>query len=489
MNGEVVVIGAGPAGLTAAYELTRHGIKATVLEKDPTDVGGIARTVKYRGFRFDIGGHRFFTKIPEVNRLWHEILNDDFLRRPRLSRIYYDRKFFHYPLRPVEALRNVGFAETVQIVLSYLWAKVAPHREEVNFEQWVSNRFGYKLYSMFFKTYTEKVWGMKCTELGADWAAQRIQNLSLATAIKNALFGKRGDDSVKTLIDEFEYPRYGPGQMWEAARSTCLERGQDVVMGSSVERIRHHRGRIQGVDYRDADGRLERVEATDVISSAPLSEIPFLLDPLPPQEVLQAASRLRYRDFLTVSLIVDEPELFPDNWIYVHSPDVHLGRIQNFKNWSPHMVPDPAMTCLGLEYFVFEGRGLWAEPDRTLIELGTRELEVLGLVKRGQVVDGTVVRMPKAYPVYDAEFRKAVATVRNWLGTMLPSLQQVGRNGQHRYNNQDHSMLTALLAVRNVLGERNDVWEVNVDPEYHETMERQQPTRVAAPAPVQVVPS
>ena len=348
----------------------------------------------------------------------------------------------------------------------------------MNFEQWVSNRFGHKLYSMFFKTYTEKVWGMKCTELGADWAAQRIQNLSLGKAIKNALFPpKKGDQSMKTLIDQFEYPRLGPGQMWEKCRDIVESRGHRVAMGRRVHRIHHHDGELTGVTIVDGSGNLEKLPATDLISSMPLSEVVRLLDPKPPAAVLAAADKLRYRDFLTVSLVLDVAELFPDNWIYVHSPDVQLGRIQNFKNWSPEMVPDQQKTCLGLEYFVFEGQGLWNQSDAQLIDLGGTEIERLGLASKRDVLDGSVVRMEKAYPVYDAAFQAAVTTLREYLGK-LRGIQQVGRNGQHRYNNQDHSMLTAILAARNVLGARHDVWNVNVDAEYHESMDRQQPKRV-----------
>ncbi|MGE0145178.1 MAG: NAD(P)/FAD-dependent oxidoreductase [Planctomycetota bacterium] len=482
---QVVVVGAGPAGLTAAYELSKHDVATTIVEKDPIAVGGISRTVVYKGFRFDIGGHRFFTKSEEVNKIWREILPDEFIRRPRLSRIYYNNKFFHYPLRPFEALFKVGPIETAHCVASYLWAKLFPSKEEVNFEQWVSNRFGHKLYSMFFKTYTEKVWGMKCTELGADWAAQRIQNLSLGKAIKNALFPKKGDATIKTLIDEFEYPRLGPGQMWERCRDIVQERGHRVVMGHKIHRIHHHDGRITGVTIVDAEGQIERLPATDVISSMPLSEVVRVLDPRPPAPILEAAAKLRYRDFLTVSLVIDAENLFPDNWIYVHSPQVQLGRIQNFKNWSPHMVPNQKQTCLGLEYFVFEGKGLWAESDQALIDLGGREIEKLGLASQKDVRDGSVVRMEKAYPVYDAAFQAAVDTIRKYLAGMT-GMQQIGRNGQHRYNNQDHSMLTAIYAARNVMGERNDVWNVNVDAEYHETMDRKQPRRVddKAPQPV-----
>lgn len=477
MKPEVVIIGAGPAGLTAAYELSKNGIQSRVLERDKKDVGGIARTVNYKGYRYDIGGHRFFTKIPEVNAVWHEILKTEFITRPRLSRIYYRNKFFSYPLKPFEALSRLGIVDTSHVMLSYIKAKMFPSKEEVNFEQWVSNRFGHKLYSMFFKTYTEKVWGMPCSELGADWAAQRIKNLSLASAIKNAFLPNLNKGKITTLIDEFEYPRLGPGQMWERCRDIITERGSLVTMGQELATIHHKNGQVTAVTLRDGEGNSETLDANAVISSTDLPAMVRSLDPPPPKEVLDAADRLKFRDFLTVSIVIDQAELFPDNWIYVHSPDVRLGRIQNFKNWSPDMVPDSSKTCLGLEYFVFEGDDLWSMEDGRLIELGGREIGELGLANTRDVSDGSVVRMPKAYPVYDGGFQEAVDIIRDYLKT-LPGLQQIGRNGQHRYNNQDHSMLTALLAARNVMGEQNDIWDVNVDQEYHETMDRGQPSRV-----------
>jgi protoporphyrinogen oxidase len=283
------------------------------------------------------------------------------------------------------------------------------------------------------------------------------------------------------LIDQFEYPRLGPGQIWERCRDVVTERGHDVLMGRAVVRIRHDNGQVFAITTRDAEGRTEEFPARQVISSMALADVVRALDPAPPEAVRAAAERLRYRDFLTVSLIVDRPDLFPDNWIYVHSPDVRLGRIQNFKNWSPDMVPDPNKSCLGLEYFVWEGAGLWSMPDAELLDLGARELEQLGLVSRREVSDGAVVRMQKAYPIYDPHYQPALKTVRGYLET-LTNLQQVGRNGQHRYNNQDHSMLTAMLAARNLMGEEHDIWNVNVDPSYHETSERAQPQRLT-PAP------
>ncbi len=476
MSQDVLILGGGPAGLTAAYQFSKQGIAATVVEKDDV-VGGIARTVNYKGFRFDIGGHRFFTRIPEVRAIWHELLSDQLLSRPRLSRIYYRSQFFHYPLKPLNAMAGLGPVDTAHVLLSYLRARAFPSKEEETFEQWVSNRFGRKLYSIFFKTYTEKVWGMPCTEIGAEWAAQRIQTLSLASAIRTAMFPDRGQGSIKTLINEFEYPRLGPGQMWERCRDVVQAEGHQVLMGREVAKIRHSQGRVHSVSVRDANGRLEELPAGEVISSIALPDVIAALDPAPPRVVLEAARRLRYRDFLTVALVVDRPDLFPDNWIYVHSPEVKLGRIQNFKNWSPDMVPNPGKSCLGLEYFVWEGNGLWSLPDDQLLDLGARELEHLGLVARQEVSDGAVVRMRRAYPIYDLHLPQALATIREYLGT-LSNLQQVGRNGQHRYNNQDHSMLTAMLAVRNVLGERHNVWNVNVDRESHEITERAQPRRV-----------
>jgi protoporphyrinogen oxidase len=465
---ETVIIGAGPAGLTAAWELARLGRRSVVFEADEL-VGGISRTVEYKGYRFDIGGHRFFTKVERVNALWREILGDEFLVRPRLSRIFYGDRFFDYPLKPMNALLGLGPIEAIRIGLSYLKAQVLPHADERTFEQWVTNRFGRRLFEIFFETYTEKVWGMPCSEIGADWAAQRIKNLDLVTAVRNALLGSLANrgEIVTTLIDEFHYPRHGPGQMWESAQDQLVERGTDVVLGAGVVRLHHAEGRVRKVTVREAGGQERDVEAEHVLSSMPIRELLHAFEPSPPPEILAAADRLRYRDFLTVGLIVDRDEVFPDNWIYIHSPDVKMGRIQNFKNWSPYMVADPERTCLGLEYFVQEGDELWAAPDDDLIELGTRECDSLGLIRAEEVRDGCVIRIPKAYPVYDAGYQGALEVLRGWLDP-IENLQLIGRNGQHRYNNQDHSMMTAVLAVENIVGASHDVWSVNVDDEYHE---------------------
>ena len=461
-----IILGAGPAGLTAAYELSKAGLLSTVVEGDSV-VGGLARTVSYKGYRFDVGGHRFFTKVGAVEQLWREILGDDLLRRPRLSRIYYNGKFFSYPLKPMNALRGLGLGETLRCIGSYGWARLAPERPEDSFAAWVSNRFGRRLYRIFFKTYTEKVWGIPCSEIQAEWAAQRIKGLSLSTAVKDALgaapaVGDSGKEVVKTLIDEFLYPRHGPGMMWERAREMIERAGSRLLLNAPLKRVCWEPGRVTAVD-----AGAETLTGDHFVSSVAVRDLVECLSPPPPDNVRAAALRLHYRDFLTVALIVRRRDVFPDNWIYVHDSSVKLGRVQNFKNWSPEMVPDPQTTCLGLEYFCSRDDDLWSLSDRELIELGTRELGTLGFVEAHDVIDGQVVRMEKAYPIYDRGYADALSEVRDFLGA-IENLQLIGRNGMHRYNNQDHSMLTAMLAARNIQGANFDLWDVNVDQEYHE---------------------
>lgn len=461
----VVVIGAGPAGLTAAYELAKHQVPAVVLEGDSI-VGGISRTVNYKGYLFDIGGHRFFTKWNEVEQIWREVLGDKFLSRPRLSRIYYRKKFFLYPLKPRNAFFGLGPIETARILFSYLWSRLFYYHNEQNLEQWVSNRFGKRLYEIFFKTYTEKVWGVPCTEIRAEWAAQRISGLSLTTALRNALF-KPKKPKVKTLINSFHYPERGPGQMWETVAEHLRRLNYPVLLQRRVSRICHDGKRVTHLETQGPNGS-EQFCGTDFISSMPVRELINSLDPPAPPEVKQAANRLRYRDFLIVSLVLKRKEVIPDNWIYVHEPGVRVGRIQNFKNWSPAMVPDQNKTCLGMEYFVFENDDLWSSADETLIELAKREIAQLGLARPEEIEDGAVVRMPKAYPMYDNGWLRQIDIIRGYLQSTLPNLQLVGRNGMHKYNNQDHSMMTALCAVRNIQGAQFDLWAINSEPEYHE---------------------
>ena len=468
---ETVIAGGGPAGLTGAYELSKHGRPCAVLEADPRLVGGISRTDEYKGYRFDIGGHRFFSKSGEVNDLWREILGDQFVKRPRLSRIYYDRRFFHYPLKPVDALMKLGPVRAARILLSYLKARLRPIKPERSFEDWVVNRFGRVLFETFFKSYTEKVWGLPTNAISADWAAQRIKGLSLVQAVFGALkggLGSRKGEVIKTLIEEFYYPRLGPGQMWETARDRIRSMGGSIHMDRRVVRIDHDGSAVNAVVARDAAGRSYRYTGRHFLSTLPVRELIRAMNPAAPDEVRKAAESLGYRDFLSVVLIVDRPETFPDTWIYVHEPNVRVGRIQNFKNWSPDLVPDPSKTSLGLEYFCFEGDDLWTMSDADLLALGRREIDAMGLVPADLVVDGCVVRMPKAYPVYDDEYRNHLEVIRGWLSN-FGNLELAGRNGMHKYNNQDHSMMTALLAARNILGHgRYDTWKVNTDAEYHE---------------------
>ncbi|MCP2326801.1 protoporphyrinogen oxidase [Hamadaea flava] len=479
-DSSIVVIGGGPAGLTAAYQLTKSARAVTVFEADDV-VGGISRTAERDGWRFDIGGHRFFTKVAAVEKLWHEILPDgDFLLRPRMSRIYYNGALFDYPLKAMNALRGLGLAEAVRCVGSYAWAQVRPPKDQSHFEGWVSARFGWRLYSIFFKTYTEKVWGMPATELQADWAAQRIKNLSLAGAVLNALLPKRNQTDITSLIEQFQYPKLGPGMMWERCAELVAKQGGTVALSTAVTALHRDDSGVTAVSVRDCDGE-RRVPATDVISSMPLSALVRAMEPAAPAEVQAAADDLRYRDFLTVALVVPEEYSFPDNWIYIHTPGVRVGRIQNFGSWSPYLVQD-GRTCLGLEYFVTVGDDLWDAADSDLVVLATAELERLGLVRPGAVEQGYVVRMPKAYPVYDERYQRNVETIRDWLAGAVPNVHPVGRNGMHRYNNQDHSMMTAMLSAENILtGAGHDIWAVNVEDEYHEQKAGDHGTGRAAP--------
>jgi len=473
-----VVVGAGPAGLTAALELGKLKRGAVVFEADDV-VGGISRSVVFEGSRMDIGGHRFFTKVGEVEALWHEIAGDELLVRERMSRIFYRDRFFDYPLKPLNALRGLGVMEAVRVVLSYLHAQVFPVQDESTFDAWVSNRFGRRLYEIFFKTYTEKVWGMPCSEISAAWAAQRIKNLNLVTALKNAFVGNgtRDGEVVASLIEQFLYPRLGPGMMWERCRDLAADLGVETHMRSRVTKVHHARGRVTAVEV-DRDGARQRVGCTSVVSSMPIGSLVRAMDPAPPDEVLGAADGLSYRDFLIVGLIIDRAELFPDNWIYIHAPDVRVGRVQNFKNWSPDMVSDPLLSFIGMEYFVNRGDDLWSMSDDKLIELGAAEAETIGLFQAEEVRTGTVVRMPRAYPVYDSEYEVHLGTIRAWLDG-FDNLYTVGRNGQHRYNNQDHSMLAGLYAARNIGGADLDLWAINEDESFHEEVSSEEAAGVS----------
>lgn len=480
-HSDVFVIGAGPAGLTASYLLTKQGVSTTVIEADPVYVGGISRTVNYKDFLFDIGGHRFFSKSKEVVDLWKEILPQDFISRPRMSRIYYDGKYYSYPLKAFEALGNLGVVESAMCVLSFMYKQAFPNENPDTFHEWVSNQFGERLFSIFFKTYTEKVWGMSCDEISADWAAQRIKGLDLWSAMANALrnsmkpkgfkdgTGAHDGPVIKTLIESFEYPRKGPGMMWDAAAAKTRAQGGTIHMGTTLRSLAYDKAAgLWTIQATTTEGEEKTFTANHVISSAPVRELMNSFTQRPAS--IDAADKLRYRDFITVAVVVEKPDLFPDNWIYIHDPAVKVGRIQNFRSWSPEMVPNEKLACLGLEYFCFEGDGLWTAPDSELMELAKKELAHIGLATADECVDGCVVRQKKAYPVYDEGYKQNVDAIRAELAEQYPTLHLVGRNGMHKYNNQDHAMMTSMLTVKNIIAGNNafDIWNVNEDAEYHE---------------------
>jgi protoporphyrinogen oxidase len=494
-HSDVFVIGAGPAGLTAAYLLTKQGIPTTVIEADPHYVGGISRTASYKNFLFDIGGHRFFSKSKEVVDLWNEILPDDFISRPRMSRIYYNGNYFSYPLKAFEALTNLGPVESAMCVLSFMYKQAFPNEKPVTFHEWVANQFGERLFSIFFKTYTEKVWGMSCDEISADWAAQRIKGLDLMAAVLDALKRSlglgRGGPVAKTLIESFRYPRKGPGMMWEACTAKIRALGGEVVMDRRVAALDwDDKSRLWTVRAVAADSAEQTWRARNVISSAPMRELAETLSPAPAS--LKDARALKYRDFLTVVLIGHPQKELPDNWVYIHDPKVKVGRVQNFRSWSPEMIPDGVSTCLGLEYFCFEGDGLWTTSDENLVAQAKREIGKIGLMDPADVYDACVVRQHKAYPVYDDAYAEHIKMIRLDLKMHFPGLHLVGRNGMHKYNNQDHAMMTGLLTAENIIAGEivHDVWEVNEDAEYGEAgvsgarealrSERAVPKKVAA---------
>ena len=479
MQNHIVIIGAGPAGLTAGYLLGKENIPVTILEADPVYVGGIAKTAVYKDYCFDIGGHRFFSKAEEVEALWSEILPNDMLERPRSSRIFYRKHFFSYPLKAFDALYKLGLIQSTLCVASYLKAHLLPIKNPVSFSDWVINHFGYRLYSIFFKTYTEKVWGMRCEDISADWAAQRIKGLSLASAIINAvlptrLLKRKNKNVIKTLIDSFRYPRKGPGMLWNACAEKIKQAGGQIYMGSNVHRCEYdNESKTWTVSYNDTAGATHKIQASHVISSAPLRDVALhYLQPALSAEATAAAKALQYRDFLIVVLILKDKKLFSDNWIYIHDSQVDVARIQNFKSWSPEMVPEKNMCSYGLEYFCFKDDKTWSAPDSELIRKASSEIVKLGLAKAEDIVDGCVVRQPKAYPVYDNRYQANVDIIRRETELKFPSLHLVGRNGMHKYNNQDHAMMTAMLTVKNILADKRqfDVWCVNQDAEYIETI-------------------
>jgi protoporphyrinogen oxidase len=487
-----VIIGAGPAGLTAAYELlARTDIRPLVLERDE-HMGGIARTVNYKGNRIDVGGHRFFSKSYRVMQWWLEMLplqNRDeervMLVRSRKSRIYFLRRFFDYPIRlTLDTLAKLGAVRTFRIGLSYMRSVMFPIKPERSLEHFFINRFGRELYNTFFKAYTEKVWGAPCSRISAEWGAQRVKGLSIAKSIQHfvrGLFGRKGDVTQKetetSLIEQFLYPKYGPGQMWEEVARRVLEKGGEILTGWQVRAIHTSGEKVTAVTaVHSSSGEARRIEGDLFFSTMAVKDLVQGLDAAVPQEIREIGEGLEYRDFITVGLLVDrlkvheaDGSLIRDNWIYIQEPDVLVGRMQIFNNWSPHMVGDPSKVWIGLEYFCFESDSLWQRTDQELRELAEAEMEKIGIIERADVRDATVIRMVKTYPAYFGAYAR-FAELRRYLDGFT-NLYLLGRNGMHRYNNQDHSMLTAMVAVDNIaqgVASKENIWSVNTEEEYHE---------------------
>ena len=461
-----IVLGAGPAGLAAAYRLSREGYPVTVLEKEK-QVGGLSKTYEYKDCYFDIGGHRFFTRIDEVMQLWIELLEDKLKITPRLSRIFYQGKFFDYPIKPLKALLKLGLLESVLVGLSFVRIKLFPQPRIRTFEEWVSQQFGRRLFRIFFKTYTEKVWGVPCDQISAAWAAQRIKDLSLKSLIKSALGGSRSK-KIRTLIPEFHYPERGPGMMYSALAEGIEIKGGEMEVGSDVIKIKRDNTGIISVQVK-TDGGNKTWAGKYFLSSISVTECLQKLDPPPPPEVLGAAGFLSFRAHVAVNLLIDQKEIFRDNWLYIHSPELGMGRIQNYKNWSSRMVCNQDITTLGIEYFCDEGDELWNTADEDLIALAKKELAATNLVSTDRVFDGFVKRSANAYPVYKIGYQDKLEVVKSYLN-QFQNLQCIGRSGQYQYNNMDHSILSGILAAKNIIKpeKKQDVWHTKVEDKYIE---------------------
>ncbi|MEI7579729.1 MAG: NAD(P)/FAD-dependent oxidoreductase [bacterium] len=465
----ILIIGAGPAGLTSGFELIKAGHQVTILEADPKYLGGISRTVKYKDYRFDIGGHRFFSKNQEVMQWWSDRLDEDFLQRPRLSRWYYRGKFFHYPIEPLELVRVLGIFFTIRILISYLWIKLRPIKPEISLADWCINNFGRFLAKPFFIDYNIKLWGIDPNQLSKDFTEQRIRGLSFTTAAKDALtkiFSKKSS-ATKSLITTFNYPKFGPGQMWEKVADLIKDQGGKIIMDEKVIEINYNKN--QRFIIKTLKGKI--LESDYLLSTMPLKELVQVLKPIPPKEILNSAKALIFRDFITVALMFNNDDFPLDNWIYTHDEGMRCIRIQLFKNWSPYMVPDKTKACIGFEYVTAENEELWEMNDQELVKLALADLSKLKFAKNARPIESTVVRLKNVYPRYDIGYEKHVALIKEYLQKTFPNneLQPMGRGGLHRYNNSDHSMMTAFLAVDNITkNKKYDQWNVNSEAEYHE---------------------
>ncbi len=457
---KVIVLGAGPAGLGAAFELSRNGIESMVVEKDDV-VGGISRTLEYKGYYFDEGGHAFFSRNQEISEIWRSLLGSDLVKIQRLSRICYKGKYFHFPLRLGNALFGMGLFGSMAILGSYVKSRILPHKKEETFEEWVSNSFGKRLYQIFFRTYTEKLWGIPCSEIGAEWAKERIGGVSLFSAIAHAFLG-RAKSGKGILTSEFRYPVLGPGMMYEAMKTEIERMGSSVAQASEVISINHNQSEILAVTVKNKAGKERSLVGTKFISTIPISLLIQRMTPKPPPDVVQASRKLKFRGLAVVHLIIDKENLFPDNWLFIHSPEVKVARIQNYKNWSARMVPDTTKTSLGLEYFCTESDDFWNQPEEKLIATAKDELETLNIVDGHAILDAFVFKIPHAYPVYYRGYQEPLETVKRYLAT-FGNLQTIGRGGMYKYNHMYHSILTGLMAARNIQGSNFDIWQLKGD--------------------------
>ncbi len=469
---KILIIGAGPAGLTAGYILSKNGYKIEVIEENPKYVGGISRTEEYRGFRFDIGGHRFFSKSNEINMLWKKILPNNFTVRNRKSRIFFNKKFFNYPLDLFEVIFKLGIFESFICFFSFIKAKIFPIKKPKSYHDWIYNNFGERLYLNFFKSYTEKVWGISCDDISADWAAQRIKGLNfkeiLFQSIKKILIKKKNNKVIKTLINEFNYPDYGPGMMWEAARDSILKNKSEIHMGlKAIKYSYNSKNKNWIVTTVDKNNLNKEIFADIVICSAPMRDVGNSIDP--EIKCLNDVKKLNYRDYITVAVLIDHKKIIDDNWIYIHEKKIKAGRVQNYTAWSGLMAPNENKSCLGLEYFCNKDDNFWNLTDQELKQTALNDIKLLNIINTDKIIDFFVVRQEKAYPVYDDKYKEIVKKFAYEIENDYKNFYLVGRNGMHKYNNQDHSMMTAILTVENIINSKSyDRWNVNEDAEYHE---------------------
>jgi protoporphyrinogen oxidase len=469
---KVCILGAGPAGLGAAHELARHGVDDLVVVDRNDRPGGLARTVEYDGARFDVGPHRFFTRNSDVNGLWRRTLGADFLPVRRLTRIYHRGKLFRYPLEPADTLRKLGAPEALRALASYAAAQLQPAAVPTNFEEWAVRSFGGTLYRTFFKTYTEKIWGIPCSRIGPEWANQRIKGLDLRTVFAHALRRGRGP-GARSLVEEFDYPRLGAGMMYQRMWEDIASPSRRLLTSAAVTGIVHTGDRIAAVEL-EQEGRRLRVVADHFLSSLPLTRFFQMLAPAASAPLLRAAAELYFREHITVNLAVDGGDLFPDQWIYVHEPGLRMARVANYNNFSPGMTPSREVTALSVEYFAFQRDDLWRLADGDLAALAADELEFAGLLPRGRPHRSWIVRETESYPTYFLGYREAFTALKTAMARFT-NCGPIGRGGMYRYNNMDHSLYTGLLAARNYLAPGApgyDVWAVNTDAEYHESGSR-----------------